>query len=82
MILIISIFTLVLFKTINSQRKYKLYEIAELFFGFVIFGSLVLTAMYSDFEFFVGEKWVFGVKISLMVPFLTTAYNYNEVFLN
>lgn len=81
MILIISIFTLVLFKTINSQRKYKLYEIAGLFFGFVIFGSLVLTAMYSDFEFFIGEKWVFGVKISLMVPFLTTAYNYNEVFL-
>ena len=81
MILIISIFTFVLFKLISLKRKYVLYEIAGLFFGFVLFSSLVISAMYSDFEFFVGEKWVFGVKISLLTPFLTTAYNYNAVFL-
>lgn len=80
-VLITSIFTLILFKIINSQRKYKLWEALGSFFAFVVFGSLVISAMFGDFAFFVGEKWVFGVKLTLTVPFLTTAYNYNVVFL-
>lgn len=80
-VLITSIFTFLLFKIVDSNRKYKLWEGLGLFFAFVIFGSIVISGMFGDFEFFVGEKWVFGVKLTLTVPFLTTAYNYNAVFL-
>lgn len=80
-ILITGIFTLLLFKFVASERKYGAFGAVAMFFGFVFFGSFVISAMLGDFEFFVGEKWVFGVKLTLTVPFLTTAYNYNAVFL-
>ncbi len=83
MILTVSLYTLILFKTINSENSYKNKLIISLasFFALMLFGSFFITAMFSDLNFYLGNKWVFGVKISLILPFVTTAFNYNTVFL-
>ncbi len=83
MILITALLSLIIFKTINSQNslKNKLILCFSAFMGFMLFGSLLITAMFSSLDFYLGNKWIFGVKLSLLVPFLFTAFNYNSVFL-
>ncbi len=84
MVIIISILTLCIFKAINSQstRKNKLILCTASFIFAMLFGAIFITAMFSDLNFYLGNKWILGVKLSLLLPFLTTAYNYNIVFLN
>ncbi len=83
MILTTALLSLIVFKTINSDNsvKNKLILCITSYFGAMIFGSLVITAMFSDLNFYLGNKWFYGVKFTLIIPFLFAIFNYNYVFL-
>ncbi len=83
MILVTALLSLIIFKIINSENsvKNKIISCSSSFVGFMILGALMITAMFSDLNFYLGNKWIFGVKLSLLIPFLFTAFNYNHVFL-
>lgn len=84
MITVCSLITLILFKADKaeiSRRKKILYmTLAPL--ALIVTGAVSETALLSDFDFFLGDKWFEGVKISLTVPLLAVVYNACVVYEN
>lgn len=83
MITATSLITLALFKVQASKlpKNKKLIYSALIPLGLMITSAVSITALISDFDFFLGDKWFFGVKISLLTPVLLTVLNYYSVYI-
>lgn len=83
MILTASLITLILFKLHISCMPFKSKLAAVLIcpVALITAGAISVTALISDFDFFLGDKWFFGVIISLTVPVILTLFNYYAVYI-
>ena len=83
MIITSSLITLILFKLHKSDlTKGKKTAYMLLYpLGLAASAIISISALISDFHFFLGDKWFFGVKLSLTVPVLLTFYNYVNVYM-
>ena len=83
MILAASLITLILFKLQASDLPFKNKLTAALCCppALLLTTAVSITALISDFDFFLGDKWFFGVKISLITPVLLTILNYTAVYI-
>ena len=84
MIAAASLITLSLFMIQQSEysRRKKLLLMLLFTASLLITGAVSVTALLTDFDFFLGDKWFFGVKISLILPVFAALYNCCAVYAN
>jgi hypothetical protein len=82
MIASISLLTLILFKTANKAYPNKIKLLILLLSPLVMLSLaiVVITALLSSIAFYTSTDLFYGVKISLIIPILTSVINYNIVF--
>jgi hypothetical protein len=83
MIFSVSLLTLIIFKTVASDRTNK-NRLLILFLAPIIMlalSILAITGLLSSIAFYTSSDSFYGVKITLVIPILTTIFNYNIVFL-
>lgn len=82
MVLAISLITLILFKLNVAKMPFKTKLASTLICPpFIMFIAAVsITALISDFDFFLGNKWIYEIPITLILPILLTVLNYIFVY--
>jgi hypothetical protein len=82
MITSISLLTLVLFKLASKVSSSKNKLLALLLMPVLILSSsiIAITALLSSVAFYTSTDLFYGVKISLVIPIITSIINYNIVF--
>lgn len=83
LILTSSLITLILFKLQVSELPHKTKVRSALICPMTLLAAAAvsITALLSDFEFFIGEKWFSDVIVTLVVPIILTFVNYFAVYI-
>jgi len=78
MTLAVSLITLILFKLQKSDVPFKTKLTSSLICPPVIMlvAMISITALVSDFNFFSGDKWIYEIPVTLILPILLTILNY------
>lgn len=83
MTLAVSLITLILFKLNASDIPFKTKLSSSLICPpfIMLTGAVSISSLISDFEFFLGDKWLYEVPITLILPILLTVLNYVFVYI-